>query len=132
VTIGGSQYRGNDDYLRTINNIFNKIANLSVSNGGYKTLLWDLDFSTNCLINSIIDPEARNTMERAKETILQIEYVKRLPDGTVYNTLADVMDKLKEDEIARAGIAACMTMVGYCRTYFDRYFGFETKLEVMQ
>ncbi len=61
-------------------------------------------------------------MKQAKDDVYFAEILKR----------QELKGKaLTSDEEAQARIAASTVIVGECREYFDRYFGFETKLAVL-
>jgi hypothetical protein len=109
-----------------------RLNSLSVSDESYKDLLWDLNYGIDCLISSIIHPDDRDKFYRAKEVIIQHEYLKLVKDPTKYQDVKAVKADLKEDEIIQAGITACKIIKGELMTYYDRYFGFEQRLEVMR
>ena len=131
IPIGGETYKGQDDYLKTINSIFNKIVGLSISNDKLSAMFWDLNYCTDLLINSIIDSKERDLLAQAKVSLYQYECLKMVDDPTKYKTLNEVKKALDEADLNRAGIESCMRMIGECRTYFDKYFGLEQKLAVM-
>lgn len=130
IVVGGQRYVGKDDYLKTINGIFNRLNSIN-SNVTYKEILWDLDYCTNLLINSIIDSKERAKMRQAKQAIIAIELLKKVKNPTKFASIEELKDKLTPDEINLACIDACLQVVGEMRSYTDRYWGLETKLGVM-
>lgn len=132
TTIGGEKYKGSDDYLRSIMDVYRRIGTLSAGNERRKSLLWDLEYCTEYLINGIIDPIDRDAMAKAFRDITQIEYLKRCVDPTKYRGIDELKHSLTDDELVESGIRACFIVIGETRTYYDRYFGFEQKLEVMR
>ena len=133
LVVGQEKYRGRDDYLKSIMSVYTRIAMLSGGNEQKENLLWDLEYSTKILINSIISPDDRDKIRKAYEMILQIELLKRVDDPTKCKNMDDIKNSLPtKDSYTYARIDACMTIIGETRTYYDRYFGFETKMEVMR
>lgn len=122
IIIGGETVTAKDDYLKTITNMLYKIN--SASDGkNLNELQWTLNFYTDILISAILNREARAAMQQAKDDIFAAEIIKRqaLKNGK----------NLTDEEERQARVAACTAIVGECREYFDRYFGFEMKLAVM-
>lgn len=130
VVVGGQQYTGKEDYLRTLNTIFNRLA-LCNRGGNYKEFFWEIDYCTNLLVNSVIDPKARNRLAKAKSDIFAIELLKRTENPLKFNSVEELKKKLSDDDVCLAGIDGCLKIVGAIRTYSDRYWGLETKVSVL-
>jgi hypothetical protein len=112
--------------------IYRRVGNLSTSNENKKALLWDLQYCTKGIINCVIDPVDRDTMRRAYQSVYGMECLKLISNPNNYKSVGELIKALPEKDLLEAGIEACFVIIGETRTYFDRYFGFETKLEVMR
>ena len=123
IIIGGETVSAKDDYLKTITNLFYKI-NAAADGKNLSDLQWTLNYYTDILISAILNREARESMKKAKDDIYAAEIIKRQSQKEKGKTLND-------EEERQARVAACTAIVGECREYFDKYFGFETKLAVM-
>lgn len=132
VSVGSELYKGSEDYLRSIMEVYRRIGSLAMGNDQRKSLLWDIEYCTKCIINSIIDPDDRDAMNSAYQDILAIEYLKKVRDPTQYKNIDEIKKSLSDEQIVDAGIEACFVILGETRTYNDKYFGFEKKLGVMQ
>jgi len=122
VILGGEKVSAKEEYLKTITNLFFKI-NTAAENKSLTDLQWIMNYYTDVLISAILNREVREAMSDAKESIYQVELIKKdtKKDGKV----------LTEQETSQAKVMACTKIVGECRSYFDRYFGFETKLSAL-
>ena len=122
VQIGGETISAKDDYLRTITNLMYKI-NSAADSMSRSDLQWKLNYYTDMLIAAILDRGTRATMKQIKEDVYKAEVLKLQSFKGSKNLSADEEDQAK--------ITACTVIVGECREYMDRYFGFEMKLAVM-
>lgn len=129
MIIGGEKVAAKDEYLHTITNLFFKINAAADGITDMGTLRWKLDYYTMTLINSVLDPDDRDNLKTAKESIYQAECIKRATKPV--RTLQDLTTSVSQDARNEAMIYACTTITGEIRNYLDRYFGFEQKLAVM-
>ena len=129
IVVGGETITAKEDYLRVITNIFYKINAAADNRSQPEELQWILNFYTDILINSVLDPTDRDNLRIAKEDIYQAECLKRSTKPV--KTLEELNTVLGAKDKSQATIAACTTITGEVRNYLDRYFGFETKLAVM-
>lgn len=121
VIIGGETVSAKDDYLKTITNMFYKI-NAAADGKNLADLQWILNYYTDVLISAILNREAREAMQQAKNDVYAAEILKRSFGKT---------GEMSDEEERQARVAACTIITGECREYFDKYFGFETKLAVL-
>ena len=129
IVIGGETISAKDDYLKVITNIFYKINAAADNRQRPSDLQWILNFYTDILINSVLDPTDRDNLRIAKEDIYQAECLKRATKPV--RTVEDLNTAVSSNDKDQALITACTTITGEVRNYLDRYFGFETKLAVM-
>lgn len=129
VVIGGETISAKDDYLRVITNIFYKINAAADNRSKPGDLQWILNFYTDILINSVLDPIDRDNLRIAKDDIFQAECLKRVTKPV--KTLEELNSVISAGDKEQASITACTVITGEVRNYLDRYFGFETKLSVM-
>lgn len=122
INTGVPEYDANTEYLQTVNLLFNKIA-CAGDSGSTATLHWLLNYYTGMLMARIINPEQRDQMREAREDVYLIELQK-----TETQRKGEL---LSVDDQRAARIEANTIIIGEMTTHFDRYFGFETKLEVM-
>jgi hypothetical protein len=131
ITVGGETYKGSEDYLRTINGLFNRIAGISFSNAANQSAIsWDLNYCTDMLINSILDPKDRAELRKAKVWVYQAECRKLSESPEKYKSFDSLAAALKEAQLTKANVNTCLAIVGEVRTYLDKYFGLEKKLAV--
>jgi hypothetical protein len=131
ITIGGETYKGSEDYLRTINGLFNRIAGISFSNAANQSAIsWDLNYCTDMLINSILDPTDRAELRKAKLWVYQSECAKFTESPEKYKSFDTLTKALKDEQLTKANVNTCLAIVGEVRTYLDKYFGLEKKLAV--
>jgi len=129
VVIGGERISAKEDYLRVITNIFYKINAAADSRTKPGDLQWILNFYTDILINSVLDPTDRDNLRIAKEDIYQAECLKRVTRPV--KNLEELNSVISAGDKEQAAITSCTVITGEVRNYLDRYFGFETKLSVM-
>lgn len=129
IVIGGETISAKDDYLKVITNIFYKINSAADNRQRPEDLQWILNFYTDVLINSVLDPVDRDNLRIAKEDIYQAECLKRATKPV--KSIEDLNTAVSAKDKDQALITACTTITGEVRNYLDRYFGFETKLAVM-
>lgn len=129
MVIGGETISAKDDYLKVITNIFYKINAAADNRHSPEELKWILNFYTDILINSVLDPTDRDNLRTAKEDIYQAECLKRASKPV--RSIEDLNNAVSASDRTQAAITACTIIIGEVRNYLDRYFGFETKLAVM-
>lgn len=129
MVIGGETISAKDDYLKVITNIFYKINAAADNIQKPSELQWKLNYYTDVLINSVLDPTDRDNLRIAKEDIYQAECLKRATRPV--KNLEDLNGAVSVQDKDQALITACTAITGEIRNYLDRYFGFETKLAVM-
>ena len=129
--LGGETVTAREDYLRTITNLSYKIAALADLTDK-SDVAWHYDLLTQQLVNKIIDPEDRDRMRAAKKDIYLIECGRRTKNIYQFKNRFELINSLSKDDAADAMIETCNTVYGECLTYFDKYFGFELHLAVME
>lgn len=129
MVIGGETVSAKEDYLRVITNIFYKMNAAADMRQNEKDLEWIVNYYTDMLISSVLDPTDRDNLAIAKEDIYQAECLKYAEKPI--RSVEDLISAVSAENRAKAKITACTRITGEIRNYLDRYFGFETKLAVM-
>ncbi|HOW15058.1 hypothetical protein [Methanosarcina sp.] len=127
VNVGGPEYDSKDDYIKSLANLFYKI-NGAADCRDKSQLVWLLDYYVDILINRMIDPNDREAMREAKNTLFEVEQDKELKKERQKTKEKSI---LSVDGRQDASIATNKIIFGELITYFDRYYGFETQLAVM-
>jgi hypothetical protein len=123
VVIGTETYSAKDDYLKTVTNLLMKI-NSAADGKELKEIAQSMNFITDVLISTVLNPTIRDQLKTAKNDIYELELIKiKMKKGMDYN--------ITTEQEAQAQVRACTEIVGEIRNVLDKYYGFEIRNAVM-
>ena len=124
VVIGTETYSAKDDYLKTVTNLLMKV-NTAADGKELKEIAQSMNFITDVLISTVLNPTIRDQLKTAKNDIYELELIKiKSKKGT------DDSKSYSEQEY-QAELKACIEIIGEIRNVLDKYYGFEIKNAVM-
>lgn len=123
VVIGTETYSAKDDYLKTVTNLLMKV-NTAADGKELKEIAQSMNFITDVLISTVLNPTIRDQLKTAKNDIYELELIKtKNKKGIEHN--------ITSEQEYQAQIKACIEIVGEIRNVLDKYYGFEIKNAVM-
>jgi len=124
ISMGIPEFNANEGLLQSIMNVFDMISHAADSGDLDKTA-WKTNFYVKLLTARILDPEDRESLREASETLLKLRLDEANEDKKKRN------EKLTKSDEMEIRINVDLLILGEISSYIDRYFGLETKLGVM-